>query len=170
MALNKLPLTTFQNQIIRDITKGYKLIELIPSQFGLNNYEIQDGERPDTVSFFAYDDSTLSWLVLLPNVQLDPYYEWPLSTREFEKHMEAKYGSVATSQSTILFYEHQTKDITISTDTYNHAGFYSEITAGDFTGVSAYSYFERVNDNKRHIKLVPPSMVSRVLTQLDRLF
>ena len=39
MALNKLPLTTFQNQTIRDITKGYKLIELIPSQFGLNNYE-----------------------------------------------------------------------------------------------------------------------------------
>ena len=170
MSLNKLPFTTFKNQQIRDITKGYKLEDIVPRQYGLNNYVIEDGDRPDTVSFFAYDTPNLAWLVLLPNVKLDPYFEWPLSTREFEQHMIAKYGSIAASQSEILFYEHQTKDITISVDTYNHAGFYSEITAGDYTGVTAYSYFDRVNDNKRHIKLVPPAVVDRVLTQLDRLF
>ena len=95
MSLNKLPLTTFQNQTIRDITKGYKLEDIVPRQYGLNNYVIEDGDRPDTVSFFAYDTPNLAWLVLLPNVKLDPYFEWPLSTREFEQHMIAKYGSLA---------------------------------------------------------------------------
>ena len=81
----------------------------------------------------------------------------------------SKHNKAALGLNDDVFFDKK-KETAISVDTYNHAGFYSEITAGDYTGVTAYSYFDRVNDNKRHIKLVPPAVVDRVLTQLDRLF
>ena len=106
------PITTFKNKNIVDITKNVKLSSLMDN-YALSAYVVPDGDRPETVAFDVYDESQLAWLVLLPNVKLDPYYDWPMSQRDFEAWMKKKYGTLAVSLATKLFYEHSSKDITI---------------------------------------------------------
>ena len=163
------PITTFKNRNIVDITKNVKIAMLL-SPWALADYQVPDGDRPETVAFDVYDEAQLAWLVLLPNVKLDPYYGWPMPQRDFEAWMKKKYGTLAVSLSTKLFYEHSSKDITISVDTYNHASTLTHITASDYNVVYAYNYYERVNNNKRHIKLVPPSAAPEIVAKLENLF
>ena len=163
------PITTFKNKNIVDITKNVKLSSLMDN-YALSAYVVPDGDRPETVAFDVYDESQLAWLVLLPNVKLDPYYDWPMSQRDFEAWMKKKYGTLAVSLATKLFYEHSSKDITISVDTYNHASTLTHITASEYNVVYAYDYYDRVNNNNRHIKLVPPEAVPGVISKLETLF
>ena len=163
------PITTFKNRNIVDITKNVKIAMLL-SPWALADYQVPDGDRPETVAFDVYDEAQLAWLVLLPNVKLDPYYGWPMPQRDFEAWMKKKYGTLAVSLSTKLFYEHSSKDITISVDTYNHASTLTHITASEYNVVYAYDYYDRVNNNNRHIKLVPPEAVPGVISKLETLF
>ena len=165
------PQTTFKNRSIVDITKNVKIGEIIGNQiFSLQQFTVKFDQRPEDVAFNYYDDAKLAWLVLLPNVFLDPYYEWPMSQRDLEAWLKKKYGSLATAQATILFYEHGTKNLTISKDTFDHNATLSYITGGDYSQVDAYTYYDRVNDNKKNIKLIDKGFVPSIITQLKELF
>ena len=171
MLTTHLPRTTFKNQTIVDITKGIRIGEIIGNQiYSMQDYSVPAGDRPEHVAFNYYDDASLAWLVLLPNIGLDPYYEWPLTQRDLESWLKKKYGSIATAQSTILFYEHSSKNITISPDTYNHNATLTYITGGDYSQVDAYTYYDRVNENNRHIKLIDKQFVGNIPVQLKNLF
>ena len=171
MLTTHLPRTTFKNQTIVDITKGVRIAEIVGNQiYSMQDYSVPAGDSPEHVAFNYYDDASLAWLVLLPNIGLDPYYEWPLTQRELESWLKKKYGSIATAQSTILFYEHSSKNITISPDTYNHNATLTYITGGDYSQVDAYTYYDRVNENNRHIKLIDKQFVGNIPVQLKNLF
>jgi hypothetical protein len=166
-----LPKTTFKNKTIVDITKGIRVSDIVGNQvYSFQNYVINGDERPEHVAYNYYDNSNLAWLVMLPNVKLDPYYEWPLSQRDFESWLKKKYGSLETAQSTILFYEHSSKNITISPDTYNHNTTLTYITGGDYSQVDAYTYYDRVNENKRTIKLIDRGYLVSILGQIQSVF
>lgn len=171
MLYSFLPRTTFKNREIVDITKSVKLDDLVKKQaINFVAYSIPEGDTPEVVAFDYYDDATLAWLVLLANNLIDPYYQWPISQLDFRKWMEKKYGSLAVSQSTILFYEHKTKNITISKESYDHSATLDYINAGDYSAVYAYDYYDRVNDNNRQILLVSNEHVPLVMDDLENLF
>lgn len=172
MLLDKLPKTRFKNIEIADIVRGVRLKDFTFNQdFALNDFIIKsEHTRPDVIAELYYDDARLAWLVLLPNVSVDPYYEWPLSQREFDRWMTNKYGSVQTAQATILYYEHNTKDITISEDTFTNSNIAKYVLPVDYTPVYAYSHFDRINENRRHIKLIDSQYLTIVMADLKRLF
>lgn len=172
MLFSQLPRTTFNNKTIVDITKGVKTSEIIPdvAYLNLHDYTIEDNDRADQVSYYYYDDPSFAWLVLLPNTKLDPYYAWPLTQREFESWMIKKYGSIETSLSTILHYEHRSKNITISKETYELSASLDYINAGDYQPVYAYNHYDLINENNRHIKLISKEYLPTVRKQLKRLF
>ena len=63
-----MPRTTFKNQTIVDITKSVKISDLVVNDVvSLQDFTVPDGDRPETVAHDYYDDSSLAWLVLLPN-------------------------------------------------------------------------------------------------------
>ena len=172
MILDRLPKTTFKNVTIADITKGVKLKDFVfQSTYYLTDYEIKDDMRPDVLADLYYDDAKLAWFVLLPNIGLDPYYEWPLTQREFNAFMIKKYGDTTTAQATILHYTHNTKNLTVSKDTYDHAGTMERaINVSEYTAVDAFSYYEDINNNRRIIKLVEKEFLSILPGELKRLF
>ncbi len=55
-------------------------------------YTIQDGERPDQISYKAYDDEQFYWVVLQINNITDYYTQWPLSNNELTAFVKKKYG------------------------------------------------------------------------------
>jgi Base plate wedge protein 53 len=56
-------------------------------------YYIQNGERPENVSYKVYGDEQYYWILLQINDITDYYNQWPLSSSEFEKFILKKYGS-----------------------------------------------------------------------------
>ena len=166
-----MPRTTFKDQTIVDITKSVKISDLVFNDIvSLQDFTVPDGDRPETVAFDYYDDSSLAWLVLLPNNIVDPYFEWPLAFRDFQAWMTKKYGTIETSKSTILHYEHTSKNLTISADTFNHNTTLSYITGGDYQAVYAYDYFEKVNENKRNINLIHKNYLQLIFRELKKIF
>lgn len=58
-----------------------------------DEYDIQEGETPETVSYKFYETVDYHWVVLIVNDILDPRYGWPLKGDELYEYTAAKYGS-----------------------------------------------------------------------------
>lgn len=56
-------------------------------------YIIQNGERPDQISYNKYGDEQYYWLILQINDIVDYYQQWPLSQYELDEFIKKKYGS-----------------------------------------------------------------------------
>lgn len=56
-------------------------------------YEIQDGDRPDTLAKRFYGDSSLDWIIKISNNIINLTNEWPLDNDSLNKYMLDKYGS-----------------------------------------------------------------------------
>lgn len=56
-------------------------------------YYIQNGERPENVSYKLYGDEQFYWVLLQINDIVDYYSQWPLSSLELENYILKKYGS-----------------------------------------------------------------------------
>lgn len=87
------PNTILAFERVKDITQRFKLIEYIRSSKlrGSEYYFIQDGERPDIVSYKLYGNADLHWLLFLFNDILNPLFEWPSSYMDIQRTVEEKY-------------------------------------------------------------------------------
>lgn len=84
---------------LTNITQRARLAERLRTHVSVfYDYDVLDGERPDTVATKIYGDPKYTWIVLLTN-EIFSLYDWPLSSNEFEYYMAAKYGSLETAQA-----------------------------------------------------------------------
>lgn len=149
---SKFPKTKFLNQTIVNLATGIKLSTLIKEDvFALTKYEVEPGERPEHIAHNYYGDVGYSWLVLLANKIIDPYFEWPLSVNDFNSFIKKKYGSIAAAQATNIHCEHKTKNITVSADSLVVS---NGASSSDYNTIDAYTYWDRINDNRRQIELI----------------
>jgi len=131
-------------------------------------YVIQLNERIEHVAYNYYGDAHLSWLVLLSNDIVDPYFDWYLNPDEFNKFIVKKYGSVAEAQSTIKHYKNTTDSHTVSVDTFetSAASTLSGLSADDYVAVDAYTFEDELNESKKFIRLLDSSLVPLVTKEL----
>jgi len=72
-------------------------------------YDIQDGDTPEIVASKYYGDPYRYWLVLYANQIMDPQWQWPLSSNQFQAYMDDKYGSAAANNNqTMIAYTQST--------------------------------------------------------------
>lgn len=140
---------------IRDYIKNYRGIAYQP-------YAIQDGERPDNVSFKLYGNSRYDWLILLVNDMYSIYDDWPKSSHELERYIIAKYGSISNASSTIKYYYDADRNI-IDLTTYN------SLSAANRTSESVLAWEQRMNDIKRIIRVIPGSAINLLQSELNSL-
>ena len=67
----------------------------------IDNYDVEDGERPEHVAYKIYGDTNYFWIVCLMNNIENVYYDWPLSSVVFEQYLKDKY----TNPEAIHHYE-----------------------------------------------------------------
>jgi len=102
---SSFPTVEYNGSYITNITLRAKFIEASKRiNLTFYPYTIREGERPDQIAFYYYDDPAFSWLVFLSNNIMDPYFEWPMSNDVMNKFLAKKYGSVYDSQQTITGY------------------------------------------------------------------
>lgn len=167
------------NVSVTDITKRFKIVQLLNGREALYyDYDVREGERPDTIAQKMYGDSRLDWVVLLANEIHDRYYEFPLSSNEFEEFIKKQYGSQGTAQNTVHHYEQiiqaqQTlsdgtivpeRRLQVDETTYN------SLAATDRRSVSVYDQELRTNESRRQIKLIDPKFIPQLLRLAGRAY
>lgn len=120
--LSRFPIIDYNGNVVNNILTKISLNKLaLDSTTVFYPYVIKEGERPDTIAAEYYDDPRYSWVVCMCNNIVDPYYDWPLSSEEFKRHVIAKYGSVEEAQQRIAYWRNNwyLDDSSISTSYFN---------------------------------------------------
>lgn len=141
-------------------------------------YTISDGERPDTIAYDYYGDSTYAWLVLIVNDIYDPYYGWPMTYEQFLDYLQKKYGTVYELQGQVHHYiytgiggdtqeEIARKNYWMSPTTYTYA---DPVDKSGWTSVSVYQYELDVNEAKRNIRLISNDYIKQIDKEIAQLF
>jgi hypothetical protein len=60
-------------------------------------YNYQDHDRPEDIAHKMYGDQGLGWIIVYSNNILDPNFDFPLSTSQFESYLNDKYRSQGES-------------------------------------------------------------------------
>ena len=96
-----LPLTLYSldefksNKIVPNIFIRSKFLSNVVTNSALyDEYNIVDGETPETTAAKFYGDSGLHWIILQSNDILDPRFGWPLAPFDLKKFAEGKYTNI----------------------------------------------------------------------------
>jgi len=153
------------------------------------NYQIQNGDRPDTIAEKYYGSSSYSWLVLHFNDVEDAIFGWPLFGNQFDHFIIGKYGSIATAQSTLheyrIFCNHKDENgvnspskkrtlidgtileervLVVDLTTFNATPAAYRYNS---TGVTKYDYEVEKNEAKREIQLLDVKYLSTVRDEVE---
>ena len=162
---SKFPLYAYdientQNQtLITDILRRVNLRANVQANtLVFDNYNVREGEQPDTVADKYYGDSRLHWIVVTIN-NITSRYDWPLDNVALNNLVNDKYSNPdgthhheinATSGDT-------TKKLVVSSDT------------DGATAVTNRQFEENENDNKREIRLLDRAFVNQFRDEFEKL-
>jgi len=178
-------------------------VQIIPSLLRnpllFYSYDLKESDRPDIIAHKYYDDSNKYWMVLYANEIMDPLYDWPLTSQQFDAYLKSKYSVAAGGDEFVLTYttstvqeyrktittydstslETTTKTVVVDLTTYN------SITTGSITQtfssgasvtrtisktpVSIYDYEIELNEAKQNIKLINSSYSNQLEKDLKTL-
>ena len=176
--------------LVKNLFKRAKLRSDIESAItAFNYYQIEEGERPDTLAKKIYDNEELDWVILITNNITNIRDQWPLSHNDLNTYMLDKYGS---QQNLAEVHHYETKEIKDSSNRLIMKGglvvgeefqfeYHTPVGVAS-TGniynvepvppekgviaVSNYEYENRKNDEKRKIKILKREFVPVIITDL----
>ena len=142
-------------------------------------YTVPEGMRPDVLSYQYYGDTIYTWTIFLVNNIVDPYWEWPLSYKDFREYMIDKYGSVETAKSKIHHYEYIARTRAEATGTSDPIPeyrleidyqTYTETDVDEREIIYSYGYEHDLNEAKRDIQLIDAVYIQSVQDEARELF
>ena len=162
---------------VKNLFKRAKLrTDVDQSVTAFDYYLIQDNERPDIIAERIYDSPELDWVILVTNNITSIRNQWPLGNNELYNYCLEKYGSDENIMATHHFETKETKDqygrILLEgklivdenfTFTYTKDNNTSE-TIKPAQSVSNFNYEQRLNEDKRKIRILKPNLLSAFIT------
>jgi len=160
--------------------KGDKIFKLVPNilrrvklranlkngMFMFDNYDVKEGETPETVAFKWFGDTEYHWVILMTNNITDRYYEWPLTQPQFHTHLEDKYG-VGNIDATHHYEISQTSGPTTSRDNSHLVEVNSD--ASGATAITNREFEQRNQDKIRQIRLLDKKYLSTFVSEFEYL-
>jgi hypothetical protein len=167
-------------QTVTDILRRIVLSpEIRKNEAFYDQYDIKDGETPEMVSNYFYGDPQMHWIILMANDIIDPRFEWPLSYYNLIQYCKGKYGD-----DQIYHNHHYKNEVEFIVDgsrvIEEESTFESPVpivfeTSGAFEStllfqnynvkllpVTNFDYEESLNESKRRILVIKPSIVSEI--------
>jgi len=89
-AANNNAVVNIVSDVLRRVTVDKKTKENLVI---FDEYDIQDGETPELVSYKFYDTTDYHWVILIVNDILDPRFGWPLTDEQLYTYTANKYGA-----------------------------------------------------------------------------
>jgi hypothetical protein len=161
---------------LTNILRRFKIKSSVKS--GINvyfDYEIQSGDRPDTIAEKYYGSPAYAWIVLHFNDIIDPVFEWPLFDQDFANYMKGKYNSIPSAQATV----HEYRQILNQSKVLNNGTripkrwvvvdltTYSTLAAADKELITKYNYEVEKNDFKRRVKILDRKYLQQVEDEVE---
>jgi hypothetical protein len=157
-------------KLLPNILRRVKLRAGIRSgSFLFDNYDVTDGERPEDIAFKLYGDPELHWVILMTNNVTDRYYQWPLTTPQFEEHLKDKYG--AGNEDAVHHYEKTQDSGKTSSSGPNDFSHKVECNSddGDPDIITNRIYEQRKQDEYRSIRILDKRFLDTFLEEFDNL-
>jgi hypothetical protein len=145
--------------------------------FAYDDYVVNDGERPDSVSTKFYGTPEYDWIIILCNRYTNLYEEWPMDTTSLEDYLDRKYGSKLYD---VVQYE--TDEITdtkgnvlVKKGTVVNSNFLFTTYEGIVHGVNKiqpltnYDLEQRKNELKRGIKVLKNQFIQKFIDEFEEL-
>jgi len=197
----KVITTDYKNNSIL-MTNIMERVEIIPSLLSnpllFYSYDIQESDTPEIIADKYYGDPYRYWMVLLANQIIDPQWQWPLTSQQFNLYLNDKYSTAAGNTSVLSYtqgtiYQYNktitttdsvtsnTTSVTIVVDLPTYTLTQTGTTTQTFsdgssiietitkTPVSIYNYEVSLNEAKRTINLINKSYASEFEKQLASL-
>ena len=154
-------------KLVPDILRRVKMRANIRNgMFMFDNYDVKEGETPETVAFKWFGDTEYHWVILMTNNITDRYYEWPLTQPQFQLHLEDKYG-VGNIDATHHYEISQTSGPTSSRDNSHLVEVNSD--ASGATAITNREYEQREQDRIRQIRLLDKKYLGAFVSEFERL-
>lgn len=148
---NKTPIS-----VVKDITANVRIRKEALEKVTLyDEYDLRDGETPEILAARYYGSPTYHWIIMLANQRYDYINDFPLSSANFEQYMIERYPDTSTWGDVHHYIDSQ--------------GF---IVGGDAPGaiqVSNYDHEHNLNESKRRIKLIAPSLIQQIISEFKTL-
>ena len=164
--------------VVKNIFKRSKLrTDVDQAITGFDYYYVQDQQRPDVLAQQLYGDSELDWVILTANNITNIRDQWPLNNNDLHAYMLEKYGS---EQNILGIHHYETRQIL---DEYNRvvmpAGLEVDadfsfkfknftntiITVNPVVAVTNYDYENKLNENKRQIRVLKPQYLGAFISE-----
>jgi hypothetical protein len=155
-------------KLVTDLMTRVKVREKILNESMLyDTYDVPSGEKPEDTAYKHFGSSQYHWVILLTNNITDRYYDWPLTEQDFETYITDKY----TNPDAVHHYE-----ITQSSgpqtgngpDDYTHKIEVNSTQSGA-QSVSNREYEQRLQDEKRQIRLLDPNYLLTFIDEFEKL-
>ena len=141
-----------------DITKNVRILKEVLSNITLyDEYDVKDGETPEIIAEKVYGNALYHWVILLVNERYDGILDFPQPDRVIDQLIIDKYGV-----ENIDGIHHYVKEV--------DGKFYevsSDVAGATVVTNKDYEYY--LNESKRRIKLISPTLVSQVLKEYNDL-
>lgn len=165
------------------------LPEILKSPMLYYQYYVQDLDTPEIIAHKYYGDSYRYWIVLFANQLLDPQWNWPLSSRDFNRYIQSKYPTeqeqvaIHHYEKILTQYDENTNITTINTIKISEQEYNNtientksfELPTGPASvtttkrTVSVYEYEFDLNEEKRNINILNSTYVDEMEKQFKLL-
>jgi hypothetical protein len=105
-------------------------------------YQLSDGDTPETIAHKLYGDSNRHWIILLFNKLINPQYEFPLSGIALDKYITNKYGITLSQALSTVYINRKVIQKTLSqygvvkyrtTEKYEMSGIQADFNTGEIS-------------------------------------
>lgn len=156
------------NKLVTDLMVRVKVRSKVLDEASLYDlYDIPEGDTPEITALKHFGSTMYHWVILMTNNITDRYYGWPLTTYEFENYINDKY----TNPYGVHHYEitqSSGKTTGQGPSDYDHKIIVNSTTPGA-TAVTNREYEERLQDQKRQIKLLNAAYLPLLLEEFENL-
>lgn len=108
---------TLNNQVVTDILARSTFLREIANNTSIAyEYNVKETDTPEIIAHKVYGDAYRSWIILLFNQIINPYYDFPLTADSLDAFIQNKYNQTINEALTTI--HHYEKEITKEA-TYN---------------------------------------------------
>lgn len=141
--------------ITKDITRNTRFRRVILENVTVfDEYDFKEGDTPEIISEKIYGTPYYHWVIMLINQRYDYSADFPLPLPELEKYITEKYG--IGYESAVHHYE-------------DERGFVVDQSFPNSYGVTNYEFETRLNEGKRRLKIINPTLLPTILEQFKDL-
>ena len=154
-------------KLVTDIMRRVKVRSKVLNEISLYDlYDVPEGETPEITSHKHFGSPYYHWVILMTNNITDRYYGWPLSSYEFEQYLNTKYPNAVDDVHHYEITQSSGRTTGEGPSDYSHKIQVNSTVSGA-TAVTNRQYEERLQDEKRQIKLLNAAYLPILLEEFE---